>query len=271
MAFHIKIGPVSVCLQTLRDNVFHQHTFVDLQLVSKDRSVELVFQIRPIRESKRNQKSGIRETTLEHGIGHGKIIGPIDILERTNPVGEHRGIKPMDRLFILSPTRVRCGMRNHVPFVTACQFRRNVRKERLQVVAVFLTLLAHSILPEQQDPLLFRIRCAIVLAVDKGLHDLRHTAHQHVLSKRPHHALMQRSHRLFAVKVFSYERHRKCVCSRPQKLFEIKRMNLKRVLLGRNQDVFASFRHAGKRSGFQVVVASVFQKRLRACRACGKS
>lgn len=168
----------------------------------------------------------------------------------------------MDRLFILSPTRVRCGMRNHVPFVTACQFRRNVRKERLQVVAVFLTLLAHSILPEQQDPLLFRIRCAVALAVDKGLHDLRHTAHQHVPSKRPHHALMQRSHRLFAVKVFSYERHRKCVCSRPQKLFEIKRMNLKRVLLGRNQDVFASFRHTGKRSGFQVVVASVFQKRF---------
>lgn len=102
---------MSVCLQTLRDNVFHQHTFVDLQLVSKDRSVEFIFQIWPI-----------RETTLEHGIGHGKIIGPVDILERTNPVGEHRGTKPMDRIFILSPTRVRCGMRNHVPLIAAYQF-----------------------------------------------------------------------------------------------------------------------------------------------------
>lgn len=148
----------------------------------------------------------------------------------------------MDRIFILSPTRVRCGMRNHVPLIAAHQFGRNVSEERLQVVAVFLTLLAHSILPERQDPLLFRIRRAVVLAVDKSLHDLRHTAHQHVLSKRPHHALMQRSHRLFAVKVFSHERHRECVCSRPKELFEIKRLNLERVLLGRNQDVFALLR-----------------------------
>lgn len=49
---------------------------------------------------------------------------------------------------------------------------------------------------------------------------------------------------------------------RPQELFEIKRMNLERVLLRRNQDVFASFRHTGKRSGFQVVVPSAFQKRF---------
>lgn len=73
---------------------------------------------------------------------------------------------------------------------------------------------------------------------------------------------MQHSHRLFAVKVFSHERHRECVRLRPQELFEIKRMNLKRVLLGRNQDVFASFRHTGKRSGFQVVVPSAFQNRF---------
>lgn len=73
---------------------------------------------------------------------------------------------------------------------------------------------------------------------------------------------MQHSHRLFAVKVFSHERHRECVRLRPQELFEIKRVNLERVLFRRNQDVFASFCNTGKRSGFQVVVASVFQKRF---------
>lgn len=83
---------MSVCLQTLRDNVFHQHAFVDLQLVSKNRSVELVFQIRPIRESKRNQKSGIREITPEHGIVQAKIVGSVDILERTNPIDHHRSV-----------------------------------------------------------------------------------------------------------------------------------------------------------------------------------
>ena len=52
IALRVEVGTMSVCLQTLRDNVFHQHTFVDLQLVSKDRSVEFIFQIWPIRESK---------------------------------------------------------------------------------------------------------------------------------------------------------------------------------------------------------------------------
>ena len=74
---------------------------------------------------------------------------------------------------------------------------------------------------------------------------------------------MQSPHWFSIGKVLPHERHSKCVFARPQKFLKIKRLNLERVFLRRNQNIFASFCDAGKRSGFEVVVPSVFQKRFK--------
>ena len=51
ISLHVEVSPMSIRFQALRDNVFHQHAFVDLKLIPQDSSVELIFQIQPIRES----------------------------------------------------------------------------------------------------------------------------------------------------------------------------------------------------------------------------
>ena len=108
--------------QTLGHNIFHEHSFINLQTVEKNGLVEVIIHVCPVVKGQSHQQTRIRQIALKRRVRNAEIKSNARVFHIKCKVDNHGFIKPTYRPTVFAQPGLRINMRDHKPLVVLGQF-----------------------------------------------------------------------------------------------------------------------------------------------------